>query len=120
MTRLDRADEALPPLKLLQVRAAEATAIAAMLTDQYNKRPQVERAAKPVEVRADAATNTLIVSAHPDLFEEIKAFVSDLNSKEKLEGASKVTQVFPLKVAKAVDVPYRVEEKQEERGLFGF
>ena len=101
--RLDRADEALPPLKLLQVRAAEATAIAAMLTEQYNKRPQPERAAKPVEVRADAATNTLIVSAHPELFEAIKEFVSDLN-KEKLEGTSKVTQVFPLKVAKAVDV----------------
>lgn len=101
--RLDRTEEALPPLKLLQLRAAESTAIAAMLNEQYNRRPQTERASKPVEVRADAATNTLIVSAHPDLFEEIKAFVTDIN-REKLDGALPVTEVFPLKVAKASDV----------------
>lgn len=102
--RLDRAGGDLPPLKLLQLRAAEATQIAAMLTEQYNKRPQAERAARPVEVRADAATNTLIVSAHPDLFEEIKTFVADLNSKERLEGREKVTELFPLKLARATDV----------------
>jgi hypothetical protein len=102
--KLDRTDEAIPPLKLLQLRAAEATAIASMLTEQYGKRPQAEKAQKPVEVRADASTNTLIVSAHPDLFEEIKGFVTDLNSKEKLEGSQKVTKLFPLKLAKAVDV----------------
>src|SRR5262249_18056310 len=88
--RLDRADEAMPPMKLLQLRAAEATQIAAMLNEQYSKRPQADRAAKPVEVRADAATNTLIISAHPDLFEEIKTFVADINSKEKLEGKERV------------------------------
>lgn len=102
--RLDRSDAALPPLKLLQLRAAEAAAVAAMLNEQYDRRPQAERAQKPVEVRADAATNTLIVSAHPDLFEEIRTFVSDLNSKEKLEGAAKQTQMFQLKMARAVNV----------------
>ncbi|MCG3124989.1 MAG: hypothetical protein GIKADHBN_03499 [Phycisphaerales bacterium] len=102
--RLDKVDQTqLPPLKLLQLRTAESTAIAAMLNQQYAQRPQAERAAKPVDVRADAATNTLIVSAHPDLFDSIKGFVDELN-KEKKEGADRVTKLFPLKVAKAVEV----------------
>lgn len=104
VSRLDRAEGPLPPLKLLQLRAAEASAVAQMLNEQYSKRPQPDRAAKPVEVRADPATNTLIVSAHPDLFEEIKGLVAELNAKERVEGATKVTRLFPLKLAKAVDV----------------
>lgn len=102
--RLDKVDQSqLPPLKLLQLRTAESTAIASMLTQQYSQRPQAERAAKPVEIRADAATNTLIVSAHPDLFDSIKSFVDELN-RERKEGAERVTKLFPLKVAKAVEV----------------
>jgi type II secretory pathway component GspD/PulD (secretin) len=102
--RLDKVDQSqLPPLKLLQLRTAESAAIASMLTQQYAQRPQAERASKPVEIRADAATNTLIVSAHPDLFDSIKGFVEELN-KERKEGADRVTKLFPLKVAKAVEV----------------
>jgi len=101
--RLDKLDRSsLPPLRLLQVRTADAQAIASMLTQQYGGRNQADRAAKPVDVRADAATNTLIVSAHPDLFDEIKGFVEEIN-KDKKE-ANRVTQLFPLKVAKASDV----------------
>ncbi|MEK6700759.1 MAG: secretin N-terminal domain-containing protein, partial [Planctomycetota bacterium] len=102
--RLDRLDKLdLPAMKLLQLRTADADKTAAMLNARYNERPQAERASKPVDVRADAPTNTLIVSAHPDLFEQIKTFVDDLN-KDKKEGTDKVTQLFPLKVAKAVDI----------------
>lgn len=102
--RMDRPDEqSLPALKLLQLRTADAPAIAAMLSEQYGKRPQAERLARPVEVRADATTNTLIVSAHADLFGEIRAFVEEIN-KEKREQPERVTELFPLKVAKAVDV----------------
>ncbi len=102
--RLDRLDKLdLPPMKLLQLRTADAEKTAAMLNTRYNERPQAERATKPVDVRADAPTNTLIVSAHPDLFDQIKTFVDDLN-KDKKEGTDKVTQLFPLKVAKAVDI----------------
>ncbi len=102
--RMDRPDEqSLPPLKLLQLRTADAPAIAAMLSEQYGKRPQAERLARPVEVRADATTNTLIVSAHADLFGEIRAFVEEIN-KEKREQPERVTELFPLKVAKATDV----------------
>ncbi|MBL9002048.1 MAG: hypothetical protein JNK25_13025 [Phycisphaerae bacterium] len=103
VARLDKLEQTNPPpLKLLQLRTAESAAIAAMLVDQYGKRPQAERAAKPVEVRSDAATNTLIVSAHPDVFAEIKAFVEEID-KEKNQ-AKRLTEIFPLKVAKAADV----------------
>ncbi|MEL7473486.1 MAG: secretin N-terminal domain-containing protein, partial [Planctomycetota bacterium] len=93
----------LPPLKLLQLRTADAAAIASMLNQQYAKRPQSDRAAEPVDVRADTATNTLIVSAHARLFDEIRGFVEELNI-ERLDGPERVTVLFPLKVAKAVDV----------------
>jgi type II secretion system protein D len=102
--RLDRPESSdVPPIKLLQLRTAEAPAIAAMLTEQYSRRPQSERLQKPVDVRADAGTNTLIVTAHPDLFDGIRTFVEELN-KESKDGTNRVTKLFPLKVAKAADV----------------
>lgn len=102
--RLDQVDRTtLPPLKLVQVKAADAAAIAAMLSKQYSGRAPAERASKPVDISADAATNTLIVSAPEPLLAEIRAFVDDLN-KEKKDGPERVTQLFPLKVAKATDV----------------
>lgn len=93
----------LPPLKLIQVRAADASAIARMLTDQYARRPQEIRRTSPVDIQADAATNTLIVSAAPDVLPEIEAFVAELNQSNE-DTADRVTEIFPLKVAKASDV----------------
>ncbi|MFT5422438.1 MAG: type II secretion system protein D [Phycisphaerales bacterium] len=102
--RLDHIEPTdLPPLKLLQLRTADATAISQMLTQQYSRRPSSDRLARPVEVRSDGATNTLIVSAHADLFEEIKSFVDDLNKKQT-EGPERVTVLYTLKVARAEDV----------------
>ncbi|MCH8270138.1 MAG: hypothetical protein IH985_02880 [Planctomycetes bacterium] len=94
---IERSD--LPPLRLLQIKTADSAAIASMLTQQYAKRPQSDRAARPVEVRADTATNTLIVSAHPELYDEIKDFVELLNTQE--DEPERQTILFPLKVAKA-------------------
>ena len=114
VSRLDRAEQGdVPPLKLLQLRTAEAPAIAAMLTEQYGKRPQADRASKPVEVRADAGTNTLIVSAHTDLFDEIRTFVEEIN-KDKKTGPGRVTELFPLKVAKAADVATAMDKLYPE------
>lgn len=102
--RLDQIEPTdLPPLKLLQLRTADATAIAQMLSQQYARRPSADRSARPVEVRSDAATNTLIVSAHESLFDEIKTFVDDLNKKQT-EGPDRVTVLYTLKVARAEDV----------------
>jgi type II secretion system protein D len=100
--RLDKPEPGVqPPMKLLQLRTANAEQIAGMLQQQYGQRAMAERAEKPVDVRADSATNTLIVSAHEELFGQIREFVEELN-KEKKQGRE--TKLFPLKVAKAVDV----------------
>lgn len=108
--RLDRIEPTdLPPLKLLQLRTADAQAIASMLTQQYSKRAPADRLARPVEVRSDTATNTLIVSAHTDLFDEIRAFVDDLN-RELTDGPERVTVLYPLKVARAEDVASAMNE----------
>ncbi len=99
--RLDTIEPAeQPPLRMLQLRTADAAAISRMLSDQYGRRPQADRVARPVEVRADAGTNTLIVSAHAELFDEIRAFVDDLNRGERA-GPARETVLFPLKVARA-------------------
>src|SRR5690606_31862641 len=95
--RLDQIEPTdLPPLRLLQLRAADVTAIADMLRRQYDARPQVDRAARPVEIRADGATNTLIVSAHTELFDEIRQFVEDVN-RENREGPERAPLLFALK-----------------------
>lgn len=102
--RLDTVEQGeLPPLRLLQVRTADVNAVSAMLSQQYDSRPLADRTARPVQVRADAATGTLIVSAHPELFGEIREFVEELN-RQREDGPERATFIFPLKVARAVDV----------------
>ncbi|MBX3363717.1 MAG: hypothetical protein KF866_03030 [Phycisphaeraceae bacterium] len=102
--RLDTLDDVrLPPLRLLQLRTADAVAIGGMLQQRYDRRPQGERATMPVDIRSDGATNTLMVSAHPELFDEIKTFIEGLN-EDRREGPERVTVLFTLKVARATDV----------------
>jgi type II secretion system protein D len=104
LKRLDQIEPSdLPPLRLLQLRTADAVNMASMLTQQYNKRPAADRMARPVEIRADGNTNTLIVAAHAELFDEIKAFVDSLN-EEQSDQPERKTFLFPLKTAKAVNV----------------
>lgn len=100
--RLDRIESAgLPPLQILPLKTANAAEVATMLSSQYAQRSQVERAAKPVEIRADASSNSLIVSAAPEPLEAIRTFVEELNKEKKQGRASKI---FPLKSARAADV----------------
>ena len=102
--RLDSVEPTdLPPLKLLQLRTANAGNIARMLSDQYRQRPQSDRVARPVDVRADEATNTLIVSAHEDLLADIKAFVDEIN-EESTQEPDRAPLLFRLSVAKATNV----------------
>ncbi|MFM7133942.1 MAG: secretin N-terminal domain-containing protein, partial [Planctomycetota bacterium] len=99
------APEALPPLKLLQLRGGDATQIAAMLTQRYGARAPEDRRTKPVRVEADATTNTLVVTAHPDVFDEIRSFIEDINrSGENSAGPARETFVVALKAAKAADL----------------
>ena len=55
----------LPPLRILQLRAADASNLARALGEVYDRRPSEQRAKMPVSIRADANSNTLLVSAHP-------------------------------------------------------
>ncbi len=104
LRRLDVAEPtALAPLRLLQLRAADVTSIGQMLTKQYQGRSAEERRLRPVQVQSDPATNTLIVSAHESVFGEIKDFVDQLNA-ESTKNADRVTEIFPLKSAQAVEL----------------
>ncbi|MHC4218949.1 MAG: secretin N-terminal domain-containing protein, partial [Planctomycetota bacterium] len=91
----------LPPLQLLQVRAAEATQLSNMLRKRYNARPAEQRREQPVEIDADAGTNTLIVTAHRDVFDEIKQFVDTINRSGEAE---RETMIFSLNRARAADL----------------
>ncbi len=102
------AAEATAPLRLLQLRTANAEAIATMLTRQFDQRGTQDRLTRPVTVQADPATNTLIVSAHEELFEEIKALVSQLN-EESMTQTDRVTEIFTLQTARASDLAAALE-----------
>ncbi|MHC4416411.1 MAG: secretin N-terminal domain-containing protein [Planctomycetota bacterium] len=98
----------LPPLRLLQVRAADAAQLANMLRKRYGARPAQQRREEPVEIDADAATNTLIVTAHQEMFEEIKDLVETVNRSGETE-ADRETMLFPLQRARATDLAQALE-----------
>lgn len=111
LDRLEPTD--LPPLRLIQVRAAEAPNLANLLRERYDDRPQEQRREQPVEINADAATNTLIVTAHEDVFSEIREFVDSVNRAGEAE-AERETMIFPLKLARATDVAAALEKLYPE------
>ncbi|MHC4948897.1 MAG: secretin N-terminal domain-containing protein [Planctomycetota bacterium] len=94
---------ALPPLRLLQIRAADAVQLAGLLRQRYAARPPEQRREQPVEIDADAGTNTLIVAAHESVFDDIRAFVESVNRSGET-GAERETMIFPLKRARAADL----------------
>ncbi|MHC5114555.1 MAG: secretin N-terminal domain-containing protein, partial [Planctomycetota bacterium] len=93
----------LPPLRLLQVRAADANQLATMLRQRYDARPSEQRREQPVTINADAGTNTLVVTAHTLVFDEIKEFVDTVNRAGEA-GAERETMIYPLKRARATDL----------------
>jgi len=93
----------LPPLRLLQVRAADASQMAQLLTARYDQRPADLRREKPVRVDADTATNTLIVTAHEEVFPEIREFIESVNRSGEKDG-QRETVIIPLRVGRAVEV----------------
>ena len=97
--------EELPPLRLLQLRGGDAVQVAAMLAKRYDERAPEERRSKPVRIEADGTTNTLIVTAHALVFEEIKGFIAELNrAGDTGAGPTRETFVMALKAAKATDL----------------
>ena len=114
LQRLDKPDPGdLPPMRILQLRTADAVNVASMLQKRYATRPLTDRTARPVDVQAEAQTNTLIVTAHEDLFEDIKAQVEIFNKEGAIE-PERTTKLFPLKVARAVDVATAMDKLYPE------
>ncbi len=98
------------PPRLLPLRTADADAIARTLTEQYSARPPEERREKPLRIRADQATNTLIVSAHPEVLEEIVSIVSDLNQSPTIDDEDREIRIFPLRIARAEELARTLDE----------
>jgi type II secretion system protein D len=99
----------LPPLRLIQVRAADATQLAGLLRQRYEQRPPEMRRQQPVDVSADAGTNTLIVVAHEDVFQEIRTFVDDVNRSGET-GPERETMIFALKRARSTDLAQALDK----------
>ncbi|MEM1424744.1 MAG: secretin N-terminal domain-containing protein, partial [Planctomycetota bacterium] len=61
-------------------------------------------------MRADGATNTLIVSAHPEVLDEIVSIVSDLNQSPTLDDEDREIRIFPLRIARAEELARTLDE----------
>lgn len=110
---LDVERAAATPLRILQVRSADASALAQTLNRTYAARPAAERSEKPVSIAADPSTNTLLVSAHPDVFPEVRALVEEMNEAGQLPRPSsddREIRIFPLKVAQATELARTLDE----------
>ncbi len=101
---------ALAPPRLFPLRTADAQAIARTLTEQYDARPPEERREKPLRVRADQATNTLIVSAHPEVLSEVSTIIADLNQDPTFDDEDREIRIFPLRIARATDLARTLDE----------
>ncbi|MBZ0172441.1 MAG: hypothetical protein K8E66_08685, partial [Phycisphaerales bacterium] len=114
VSRLDKPDPTdMPPMRILQLRTADAVTIARTLQQRYDSRPLTERTTRPVDIQAEAQTNTLIVAAHDELFEDIKAQV-DIFNQEGVTEPERTTKLFPLKVARASDVASAMDKLYPE------
>ena len=111
---LDVADEALPPIRILQVRTADAENLAAALSATYERRSAEQKAERPARITADAATNALIVAAHPELLEEIRTIVEDLNDADRLDAEGREIRIFPLRIARAEELAKTIDEMYPE------
>ena len=112
--QLDRFEPTdMPPLRLLQVRAADANQLAQLLQQRYAARPADQRRDVPVSITADAATNTLIVTAHEEVFQDVRGFVESVN-KANEQQAERETMIFPLKLARAADLAVALDKLYPE------
>ena len=111
---LDVAEEALPPIRILQVRTADAQNLARALGQTYDRRSNEARVEKPVRITADTATNSLIVAAHPDMLEEIRTIVTDLNDADRLDAEGREIRIFPLRIARAEDLAQTIDQMYPE------
>ena len=107
---LDVPSGATPPMRILQLRTADASTLAAALTAQYAARSPEEKSAKPVTITAEPQTNALIVAVHPDLLPEIQVIIEDLNGSTRQSATDREIRIFSLKVARAAELAKTIDE----------
>lgn len=109
------AEHAVQPLRMFQLRIADAQNLSATLNATYGARPSEERAVRPVSVSADVQTNMLLVSAHPDVLPEIEAIVEQLNDANRADDQGREIRIFPLKVARAEALAKTIDDMFPEQ-----
>ena len=107
---LDVPSGATPPMRILQLRTADASTLAAALNAQFAQRSPDEKGAKPVQITAEPQTNALIVAAHPDLLPEIQQVIEDLNGSTRQSATDREIRIFSLKVARAAELAKTIDE----------
>ena len=110
LRNLDVQQGVTPPLRILQLRSADASTLAVALMQTYGQRAPEEKAAKPVQITAEAQTNALIVAAHPDMLPEIQQIVEDLNGATRQSASDREIRIFSLKVARAAELAKTIDE----------
>lgn len=103
-----------PPLRILRIETTDAASLAQTLTNQYSQRPQEQKVRQPVEVQADTVTNTLLVSAHPDVFPEIEKIVTELNALRAFDAKGREIRIFPLRFAHADELARTIDQMYPE------
>lgn len=103
-----------PPLRILRIETTDAVALAGTLTAQYAQRSPEERSRRPVEIHPDATTNTLLVSAHPDVFPDIERIVGELNTQRVFDAKGREIRIFPLRHAHAEDLARTIDQMYPE------
>ena len=100
----------MPPMRFLQVRTADVQNLARSLTQGYAMRSAEERASKPVRIEPDLQTNSLVIIAHPEVFEEIASIVTQLNDVNRLDAEDREIRIFPLRVARAEELARTLDD----------
>ncbi|MBX3373668.1 MAG: hypothetical protein KF817_07525 [Phycisphaeraceae bacterium] len=100
----------MPPLRIMQLRTADAEALASALGRKYGARSPEDRAERPADISADASTNSLLVAAHPEIAEEVEGIVRQLNDADRFGSAERVIRIFSLRVARAEELARTLDE----------
>ena len=111
LARLDvPGDRPLLPLRLLPVRSADATVIAQMLEQRYLARSAEERREKPVEIRTDLGSNTLAITAPPEIYEEIESLVREINAADRGGTEGREIRIFTIRIGRAEELARTIDQ----------
>lgn len=103
-----------PPLKLFRLKSTDAANVALVIQRSFDARPAEQRTRQPVWVDSDPATNTLIVSAHPDTLPEIETIIQGLNEAQQIDAEGREIRIYPLKVARAEELAQTIDQMYPE------